>query len=433
MQAMQPARGRARVIEPFWQRLPAISLYPLKGAALAALIVLSLARLVTLLPGILGMVLNLLVTVATYRFAAEVLWHTANGKLSAPEGLVTDSDIGWTQVKVQFSLWIIIFSAFVLLGPVVGTFVAIFVAVGAPGAMISAAIDQDFWHAINPATWLGLMARLGWPYFVVAGLCLVFLVSQLNAQALIVPKLPPVVGTIAFYGISTYATIAAFHLMGYLVYQYHDVLGYEIDAPPVLDRRAATGADADQALLDEAEALVREDRARDSEDLLREQVASRAVSPAVHLRYRKLLALRGDVDALRRHANDYVAALMATNDVRRAVDLVREMQERDPAYKPPQAEHVTAIAERAAATGQAQVALRLLQGFHKAYPKSPDVPKNYFLAAKLLAEKMNREDQAKALLSQVRQQYPGHPLLPEIETYQRFLENLKPITRGGAQ
>jgi hypothetical protein len=422
--------ARVHHIEPFWQRLPRISLYPLQGASLATIVVLSAARVVSLLPGFLGLILNLLITVALYKFAAEVLWRTANGKMTPPEIVGSDSNLGWLQVQVQIVLWLLIILSIFILGPALGTIAVIFIALGAPGAMMSAAIEQSLGRAINPATWIAMMTRLGWPYFVVALLCGVFMLSEANAQAFVVPHLPALLAVIVFYAISHYVTIATFHLMGYLVYQYHDELGFEVEAAPELPRRPGVGADADQQLLDEAEALVREDRTVDAEALLREQINTRGGSPALHQRYRKLLGLRGDVDALRRHTNEYLNVLIAQDDLRRAVELVRDMQEREPAYKPTSPEYVGRIAKRAADTGQSQVALRLLSGFHKAYPKHKEIPANYLLAARLLAEKMNREDQAKVLLQQVREQFPQHALIPEVEAYLRFLEGLTPV--GGA-
>lgn len=65
--------------------------------------------------------------------------------------------------------------------------------------------------------------------------------------------LPPVVRELTIVVASIWSLFASFHLMGYLVYQYHEELGYEPSGGVALQRE-----DPDQRLLDEAEQFVRE-------------------------------------------------------------------------------------------------------------------------------------------------------------------------------
>ena len=55
-----------------------------------------------------------------------------------------------------------------------------------------------------------------------------------STQALVASVMPLFIGIPLFYCIAHYAIIATFHLMGYLIYQYHDVLGYEPEEQVVL-------------------------------------------------------------------------------------------------------------------------------------------------------------------------------------------------------
>jgi len=52
------------------------------------------------------------------------------------------------------------------------------------------------------------------------------------------------------------------------------------------------------------------------------------------------------------------------------------------------------------------------------------VPQNCLLAAKLLAERMGKEDTARKLLDQVLQGFPQHPLRAEVAAYRQFLDKL---------
>jgi len=104
-------------IVPFWQRLSEITLYPAKPAAMITIGVLALARLLGLLPGLAGWLLDLLVTVALYRFAFEVLRATANGRMEPPEGMgETAQSSGWLAIWLQLIFIVAAVLLVVLLG-----------------------------------------------------------------------------------------------------------------------------------------------------------------------------------------------------------------------------------------------------------------------------------------------------------------------------
>jgi tetratricopeptide (TPR) repeat protein len=416
------ARPPAR-IEPFWLRLRQILLYPLQGEALLTIAVLAVAWLVGYVP-LLGFWLDLLVSVAVFKYAAEVLYRTAHGRFDAPTGYSTEDEAGWALVKTQVLLLVIAVAGSLLAHAIdqpwlawviVGT-----VAIGTPGALTSAAIDQNHWVAINPMLWLNVMVRLGWPYFVVAGLCALIAASQGNAQALLIPYLPEPVGVVVFYFIAHYATVVTFHLMGYLVHQYHEPLGFEIEQRVVIRRPT----DQDQDVLDEAEALAADGNTTGAEELLGAHIRERGGSDGVHLRYRKLLRLRQDNAALIRHGREYLNALFAREDLKRAVELFRECRELDAGFWPADPDQVFRLASKAIELGFAEAALRFTSGFHRAFPRHADIPRNYLLAAKLLAERFNHEQKARELLQGVRQLFPSHPLVPEIDAYLAFIARL---------
>lgn len=417
-------------IVPFWQRLSEITLYPAKPAALITIGVLSLARLLGMLPGLVGWVLDLLVTVALYRFAFEVLRATANGRMEPPEGMgETDQSSGWLAIWLQLIFIIAAVLLVVLLGWI-GLALCVVMLVGYPGAVMSLAIDQNLGHALNPGTWLQIMTRLGWPYFVAFALILVIFISAGNAQAWLVNLLPLVVGLPVFHFISGYALIATFHLMGYLIWQYQDELGFSPDAvaaAPKIHR----AADTDQYILDEASQMVRDGETEMATETLRAHLRERGGTEAVHTQYRKLLRLKGDTTELTRHGKEWLPMLLAQDREKAAVELCRELVELDPAFVVTDAESNARLATRAAALGQSQLALRLISGFHKRHPKSADIPRMYLLAGRLLSERMGKDAEARALLTQVKTAYPNHPLIAEVDALLKLIDSLggkKPAT-----
>lgn len=408
-------------IQPFWHRLRAISLYPAHPTSLMTIGVLALCHLARFLP--FGFWLDVLVWVALYTYAFECLRASADGRLEPPEpGINGEDGLGWKQIWLQFFFGLFGVLGFVLFGPIGGMIVLVALGLALPGAIMALAMDQNLGHALNPATWLAVFTRIGWPYIAVVALCFVFFASRTYAQMIAVNVLPAFVAIIVVNFIAHYAIVATFHLMGYLIYQYHDEVGYE----PATSHLPlpSHASDPDQATLDEAAHLLREGQPDAARELIGNHLRARGGSDGLHAQYRKLLALGDQRAEQLRHGREWIGVLLAQDKDRRAVDVARECLELDAAFEPVHRDHVGRVAQKAADAGASQVALKLVAGFHKRYPKHADIPKNYLLAAKLLAERMGKDAEARALLEQLARAYPQHPLAPDITAYRQFLDKL---------
>ncbi len=416
-------------IQPFWERLREISLYPAHTAALITIGVLALCHLVAYLP--FGFVLDLFVWVALYKYAFECLRTTANGHLQPPEIAAHVEDrLGWAQIWLQVVFFALNIIGFLAFGPLIGSLIAIVLALALPGAIMSLAMDENLPHALNPVTWMEILGRIGWPYLAVAGLQFMFSLSARYAQGLVLPFLPPFVSLVVFYLIAHYAVIATFHLMGYLIYQYHEEIGFEPNAAPLPLRRGSD--DPDQAVLDEAAQLVRDGDPDAARERIAGQLRMRGGTEALHAQYRKLLALGEHREERLRHGREWISMLLAQDKDRRAVEVARECIGLDPAFQLSSPDEVARVAQKAGDAGASQGALALVSGFHTRHPKHRDIPRNYLLAAKLLAERMGKETEARALLDQLSQAYPGHPLASDIAAYRRFLDKLGGTSTAGA-
>jgi hypothetical protein len=380
--------------EPFWQRLPSITFYPVRGAALYALIALTLCTLLGLLPGI-GWILAIVVWVGVYRYAFEILRETANGRLAAPENTLYSSDgtvIRLLAMMILMGIFVVVVAAF--LGPIVGLAALAAVVFLQPGCVISLAMDGSLRAALNPATPITLAVRIGWPYLAVFLLLFVIQASALTAGKWLHAVMPPIIGDLVLTFFSIWGLFATFHLLGYMVYQYHDVLGFEPEgAPQPLSRNAP-----DQALLDEAEHFVRDGHPEAAMDALRAAVRSRAVGLPVHELYHRLLRSKGVSDALREHGRQYITRLLAEKEERQAMQVLRELLETDPDFAPADPGQATTLAERARLSGQLQLQLDAQLAMLKAWPRAPLAPQWAVQAALLLAERYSRDDEARALL-----------------------------------
>ena len=295
-------------IVPFWNRLREIILYPAHGASMANIVVLALCTLVAFLPfKLMALILLLLVNVAMYRYAFECLRATANGQLTPPEGgflSTTDKSLGWKLIGLLFVIGVLAGIGIVLFGPRLGIVWVLFLGLCMPSAVMVLAMEESIGAAINPGRWFSIIGRIGWSYLAVVGLCLAVLMSEGFGQNLVAKVMPLAVALVAVSLISNYCLVIMFHLMGYLLYQYHEDVGYVPDAPQTLQRPLAQ-LDPDQEILDRASLMVREGRPEDATMLLGGRLKASGGTAAVHAQYRKLLNLAGDKTELLRHGRKF--------------------------------------------------------------------------------------------------------------------------------
>lgn len=413
-----PHTPPATTPEPFWQRLRAITLYPFRGAALASLVALTLASLLGLVP-VVGWIISVLVWIGAYKYAFEVLRATADGRMEAPEVVLGVDDGTVTRlILMQLVFIVTVGVAMVFGGPIIGLAVLAFIAFAQPGCVMSLAIDGSLSRALNPSTPLELVGRIGWPYLAVFGLLFVIQASALTASVWLVTWMPPVLADLTVTAVAFWGLFAAFHLMGYLVYQYHDVLGYQPSAQHGLPGLHSPDAD----LLTETEDHVRAGRLDSALELLRGETRSRAVSLDVHDLYHRLLRQNGDIAALSGHAGEYLNLLMLERQERRALGLLRAVLDVDPDFVPAQVEHARQLAERARLAGQGKLAADLLRALLRAHPRHVDAARWGLDAALLLVERMGSDDEARALLEQASGRCEDPALQEKIEAALKALE-----------
>jgi hypothetical protein len=389
------SRAHRTTLVPFWARTRAIALYPLRGGALFALIALTLCRLLGMLPGI-GWILGIVTTLAIYKYAFEILRHTADGYMEAPErGFDIGDGVVLRLLALMIMLGAVVAAAAVLAGPVAGLLMLLAVVLLQPGFLISLAIDGSLRRALNPAVSIGLALRIGWPYLAAFGLLFVIQASALTAARWLRHYLPPLASDLAIGVVTIWGLFAAFHLMGYLVYQYHEVLGYE---PAAGNDDAYRRHDPDQRVLDEAEQFVRDGHAPEALQLLRGEVRTRAVSLTVHALYQRLLRNGGRADELRDHTRQYINRLLQDKQERRALALLHEALDTDPDFVPLLPEQASLLAERAQLAGQFKLAVDGLLAACRAWPRAAEFGTWSLSAALLLAERFGDDAQARTLL-----------------------------------
>lgn len=402
--------------EPFWQRIPSIILYPVRGAALVMLVMLAIAAVLRGIP-LIGFVISILMWLGAYKFAFEVLRRTADGHMDAPEATINvDDGLVWRFLGLQLILGLVLGVCALIGGQTLffaGLAVMVFLQ---PALTMTLAMTESLSEALDPSHALAIVGRVGWPYLAVVGLLFVIQASAMTAGAWLAVFMPASVAGWLAAVLGFWGLFSAFHLMGYLLYQSHEVLGLEPGAVAEAAARSRYARTTDtDTVVAEAEALVLDGRTDEARSLLRGEINTRMVPAEVHELYRRLLQKAGDPEAVRDHARQFLHRLMMDKQERRALGLLRECLDADPAFVPMDPAHAERLAEQARYGGQAQLAIDTLHALFNAHPRDPMSARWGLQAAMLLLERFDRGPDAKALLERARARTEDEAVLQKID------------------
>jgi hypothetical protein len=337
--------------------------YPLRGGALFACITLASCHYAVLLPSVVGLGAALAVWIATWRYAIDCMVQTADGYDDPPE-VQLEGRAGNPRGILMLHVATILACAAVATFAPGGLWLALLVAALLLPAMdMSLAFDGDIAVALNPLTWLQVVARFGAAYLipVVANALLVACILIAREG---IAHLPRILSLPIFGLICSWLVILDFHWMGVLIWHYRERLGMNPEAPEIAARLGATD---DDDLLATCDALAQDDP-EEAAIRLRDRIRERLAPAEVHRRFRALLRRLHRDDLLLGHGQTWIAQLCASGDERRALGVVQECREIEPGFLPVDPAHTAALAKAASRIGMHELAWHLANGFVQRWP-----------------------------------------------------------------
>ena len=408
---------------PLRERLAEALLYPRQPGPLSTLAAIAASHVVAdWLPGWPGMLIDFVTWAAFLKYAFEALRWSANGRDAAPElSFQVGESTGWFGVGVLVIGQLAVIGAARFYGAGAGFAAGLVAALAMPAIMMLIAVEDAALLALNPVSWLRIAARLGAAYFVLAVFFALTVALQIALAAALVAVLPRFIAIFALHFAAGWLLLANFRLIGVSIHDRRDELGYAGD--PLL-RDEPQAVDSADAVIASARRRGTSGDAAGAAALLFDELRTRPKALIVHDEYRRWLRGAGDTATLAAHGKGYIPLLLDLDQDRLAIDIARESQQCDAGFALDDARDITRLAAAAANAGQTQVALSLLDRFHERFRGHPDTVRNLLLAAKLLAERMNKEVSARALLQQTKQEFPDHPMIVEVDRYLAFLDRL---------
>jgi len=254
------------------------------------------------------------------------------------------------------------------------------------------------------------ITRIGWAYLVLLVFTFLLGVGEGAVDGLMESAKNPYVAVFGLVLVGSYFTTITFHMIGYVLLQSHEALGEEAPAalqPNIAEQRLAVF----QGFMDDGKT----DAARaELESLLRETPRDLGL----HRRMHNLLLANQKTDELVSHTRRVMPFLLEQGHADKAAEFYLDCSEHSPDCAPGRSELYAPLAQALRARGRSRDAALLVKPFNAQFAgDNSSRPEFYLLLARLLAEDLNRDDQARKALQLLLKTFPDHPLRPEVEQY----------------
>jgi tetratricopeptide (TPR) repeat protein len=416
--------GASNLIEPFWTRLPKFFSYPLSLRPLGLIIGVSLAGLIFSAPGFITMMIQIAIWGILLKYSYASLKATAKGDLVPPKLDSQTLSEDFFLVFKQIWIFIAVFFGFIFIQQSAGTLFSILYLIVAilsiPAMIIIFVTTESLINAINPMLFIPLAFRIGWGYL----LMYFFLILLLSAPA----ALAQFAGNILPLGLtafllnlgSNYYTIISYHLMGYVILQYHKEIGYTIEFQDFRETETSEEEDSggkNSGIVNQVNFMLKEGHHDEALALIQQEERQRGITdPDLSEYYFKLLLMKNQVETLLAHGKRHLGILIQKNEKKKACETFLQCLEKDPKFLP-EASILFKVGGWLNESGKSKEAIGVYNRLIKSFPDATLVPKTLFQAAKVYNDRLMNPGKAEKILTATIKKYPNHEFIPHIQSY----------------
>ncbi len=394
--AVVESLGSANTVTPFWRRLKEAFKYPLNSSAMSLIVITSIMSVVAVLMPflfVISIVMYLFAAGAMLKYSFTCLERTAMGEMKAPD--VMEAYQGGIKLLLQLILITIVMSVFAGLaayyvGVTLGGILGVIAVVSFPAVLIRFAQTESMFEALNPLAAIALMAAIGLPY----GLLIVFMLIMMTSVGVLHEWINTILPAGAFLVqsiISSYYMVVMFHLMGYMLFQYQQELGYSARSDEDDEQPERSDLERMTAKMD---VLLKEG---DYEQLvgLYYQAFKQFPNEANFFdRFFDLLYVCKKSALMADYGLTYLEFLLRKKRFDKLTATFKQIMLLVPDYLPDSPAMRVQLATFLRQQGDLKLAVKMLNGMHKLYPEFADLPAAYTLLAECLNDLPNMQTQA---------------------------------------
>lgn len=422
--------GSGNIVKPFWQRLGQIFFYPMHVAPL--LLIVTIVAINYFFGGIpnplFQLALQAILFLVFFKFACLVLEDTAHGhfaprSFSGGDAFAGDLILPLKLYALMAALGGVLFSIYDLFGGATALLAYFLVTLALPACTMVLVMEHSFFKAFNPLLIINVISRIGMPYMLMVILIYVLSGAAGMVGLLLHGRIPDVALWATVYFIYLYFGVITFHLMGYVLYQYHEDLGYGVEVEAEAHVAPAHDVPVDPDVR-AAEILIAEGKNQEAAGRLAQAIQATPGNTEARDRLLKLARMIGDNALHTRQGQDYISYLFHDNKVGLATKVYLDCVQFDKQFRPARPNERVDIAKMLKANAQGKAAVTLLGNLHTEFPTYDGIPAAYLMAAKLLCEQFSDDAKAKQILQFLLRHYPAHATSNEVREYLAVVEKL---------
>ena len=251
------------VIPPFWIRLPKLFIYPFHLRSLILMFVLAFASVLFAGSGLVKFLLQIAIWGVLLKYSFAALKDTSIGKLVPPKITLEVVSDNFQVVFKQLGIYVAIFLAFFKIAQVAGMPIALlflcFMLLSIPAMITVLAVTDSLISALNPLIFVKMAWRIGWGYLLMYVFLLLLLFAPAVLGQYIIAFLPKGLYLFLLSLAKSYYMIISYHLMGYIMLQYHEEIGWQVDFDDdFVEENKGSGAGSGNELLNRVDMLIKD-------------------------------------------------------------------------------------------------------------------------------------------------------------------------------
>jgi tetratricopeptide (TPR) repeat protein len=365
-----------------------------------------------------------------------------HGNLNPPkiDTLFTTEDFG--PVIKQWIMYVLIglggLFAFSKLGFIIVAVYIVIVSYSLPSMIMLLVTSEKLGHALNPVMFLGFAFKIGKGYLIMWFFLILLLLAPGALGYYIMQYLPGFSQRFLItFGENIY-TFITYHLMGYVILQYHENIGHEIDyenfqentgakqnkqkGDQEINQSSEFEIDKQSEITGQAELLTREGKLDEAITYIKEATAASGIISLVLLeRYYNLLKLKKQTPEMVLQGNDYLHKLIKNNAKEKACQVYIDCAIADKKFKPASRD-LLKLGSWLKQANKIKASINAYSKLINFYPDSKIVPKTYFILAQIYNEEMKNKTQSKKILTILINKFPDHDIISHVKLYIQQLD-----------
>lgn len=419
--------GVGNSIEPFWNHIPRLFLYALSPWPLALNALLCLGAWFFSGQTMFSWLMQLVFFIVILHYGFSALRLTARGNLVAPpisqESISNDIGAVLKLFVVFMIVFFVVFRIAAFGGMLAGVAAVLSAQYFLPAIIIMFVASQSLIVSLNPARFVPLAFRIGRGYLIMYFFLTLLLGGPAALWYSVLQHLPSGLGAILYNFAGNFYIIVSFHLMGYVLLQYHEEIGYDVEYDDVQkpDQKNRS-ASAEEKLPARVSVLIKEGRIDEAAACMRTEFGYRDITDYVIAeRYAELLLLLNRTDWLLERGRELFDVLLKHKRKQTACSLYLALAATDDGFVP-DAAALHRVGGWLAEDGKVREALGAYGIFAKKYPEHELVPMVFFAVARLYNEKLDNAQKSREIMAWLEKKYPHHELMPHVQSYRTRLK-----------